>query len=74
MHDVALPALILALGEPKLALERIRLNANNEPNDVMAVIWDPQLDPIRCDDTFQQVVKQLKVTDRRAERVCADET
>ncbi len=74
VHDVALPALILALGEPRLALERIKLNANNEPNDVMAVIWDPQLDPIRCDDMFQQVVKQLKVTDRRAERVCADKT
>ncbi len=72
VHDVALPALILALGEPELALERFKLNAKNEPNDVMAVIWDPQLDPIRCDETFQQVVRQLKVMDRRAERVCVN--
>ena len=70
VHDAALPALILALGEPELALERFKLNANNEPNDVMAVIWDPQLDPIRCDEMFQQVVRQLRVSDRRAERVC----
>ena len=70
-HDLAFPALILALGEPKIALERIKLNANNEPNDVLDVIWELQFDPICCDKVFQEVVDQLKVTDRRAERVPA---
>jgi hypothetical protein len=60
---------ILALGEPELAPERFKLNANSQPDDVMAVIWDPQLDQIRCDQTSQQVLTQLKVSDRRAKRV-----
>ena len=74
IHDGGLPALILALGEPELALERFKLNAMNEPNNVLNIIRDPQLDPIRCEEAFQQVVKQLKVSDRRAERICEDKT
>jgi hypothetical protein len=42
----------------------------NEPNNVLNVIRDPQLDPIRCEEVFQQVAKQLKVSDQRADRVC----
>ena len=70
VHDFVLPALILALGEPELAIERIALNARNEPKDVLDVIWDPQLDPIRCTTAFQQVAEQLNVVDQRAAAVC----
>ena len=69
LHDGGLPALILALGEPELALERFKLNAMNEPNNVLNVIRDPQLDPIRCEEAFQQVAIQLKVSDQRTDRV-----
>ncbi len=70
VHDMALPALILALGEPELAIERIGLNARNEPKDLLDVIWDPQLDPIRCADAFQHAVELLNVADQRAAAIC----
>lgn len=69
--DTVLPALILALGEPELAVERLALNASNEPKNALDVIWDPQLDPIRCTDGFQDVVKRLRIVDKRAEEACA---
>jgi hypothetical protein len=72
VHDKALPALLLALGEPELAIQRLALNAKAAPKNVLDVIWDPQLDPIRCEDAFQQIVTQLKVPDRRADRICRD--
>ena len=71
VEDFALPALILALGEPELALERIALNARNEPKDLLDGIWDPQLDAIRCADVFQQAVEELNIVDRRAAAVCS---
>jgi hypothetical protein len=70
VHDAVLPALLLALDEPELAIERFMLNAKNEPKDVLDVIWDPQLDPIRCDTSFQETVTQMKIVDRRAARIC----
>ena len=70
VHDAVLPALILALDEPELAIERFVLNAKNEPTDVLDVIWDPQLDPIRCDGSFQETVTQLNIVDQRAARIC----
>ncbi len=70
VHDAVLPALILALDEPELAIERFVLNAKNEPKDVLDVIWDPQLDPIRCDVSFQKTVTQLNIVDQRAARIC----
>jgi len=69
--DTVLPALILALGEPELAVERLALNASNEPKNALDVIWDPQLDPIRCMDGFQEVAKNLRIVDKRAEEICA---
>ena len=70
VHDAALPALILALDEPELAIERFVFSAKNEFKDVLDVIWDPQLDPIRCDESFQKTVTQLNIVDQRAARVC----
>ena len=68
--DAALPALFLALDETELAIQRFILNASNEPKDVMDVIWDPSLDRIRCDPSFQSTVRDLNITDWRAKRVC----
>jgi TolB-like protein len=70
VHDAVLPALILAMDEPELAIERFLINARNEAKDVLDVVWDPQLDPIRCDGKFQKTVTQLNVIDQRAESIC----
>lgn len=70
IHDKALPALILALGQPDLALDRFLHSAESEPKDVFDMMWDPGLDVIRCESRFQDVVAQLGVVDYRAERVC----
>ena len=70
VHDAVLPALILAMDEPELAIERFVVNARNEPKDVLDVIWDPQLDPIRCDVSFQKTVTQLNIVDQRATGLC----
>jgi len=72
VHDKVLPALLLALGEPELAIQRLAVNAEAAPKNVLDVIWDPQLDQIRCEDAFQKIVTQLKVHDRRADRICSD--
>lgn len=74
LDDVVLPVLLLALDEPGLALERLALNANNEPRDVLQIIWDPQLDPIRCKQDFRRIAASLKVIDRRAELICPQQT
>ena len=71
VHDSVLPALLLALGEPELAMERLVLNASNEPNDALMTIWDPQLDELRCRASFQQLVSRLNLVDRRAGEICA---
>ena len=48
-------------------------NEMNASDNALNTIWDPKFDPIRCEEGFQQVVKQLKVRDRRAERVCQED-
>jgi len=70
MHDSALPALLLALDEPDIALQRFVSNADNEPKDALVVIWDPMLDAIRCDPSFVSTVTELNVVDWRAVKVC----
>ena len=70
VYDQTLPALLLALGEPELALDRFVLTAEREPKDAMEFFWDPYLDAIRCDAAFQQAAINLKIVDHRATRVC----
>lgn len=53
-----------------LALERSGLNARSEPSDVLGVIWDPQLDSLRCNDAFRRVVHELMLADRRRPPLC----
>jgi TolB-like protein len=70
VEDVELPTLLLALGEPNLAIEQLKINLAIEPRNTLYVIWIPQLDPIRCDSGFQEIVSSLDVVDQRAARIC----
>ncbi len=70
IHDAAIPGLLVKLGEPELALDRLERSATREPKDVFDAIWDPGLDAIRCNDRFQAIVTSLSATDPRAETMC----
>ena len=70
IHDMAIPAVIIALGEPELAIERFVASIEREPKDMQDVIWTKALDPIRCDERFQAQMPRLGIIDNRANRIC----
>jgi len=71
VDDVSLPSLLLAIGEPDLAIERLAFNLGIEPANALYAIWLPQFDPIRCGARFQEIISSFNVVDRRATRICS---
>jgi len=70
VHDTAIPALLIALGRPDLAIVRLAASVANDPDEMMQTIWTPNLDAVRCTPEFQALVPQLGVVDERASRIC----
>jgi TolB-like protein/lipopolysaccharide biosynthesis regulator YciM len=70
LGDVEIPALLVLLGEPELAMDFVERIAAN-PVDLQWGLLMPVLDPIRCQPRFIAVAERLRVVDRRAAQICA---
>ena len=64
------PALLILLGEPKLALALLERLVGEDGSYADWAVMMPALDPIRCDPRFVAVVKQLKTFDPHYAKVC----
>jgi len=63
-------SLIMALGEPEVALDYIERNVDERYSILDWGLVRAASDPIRCDPRFQAAAKKLNVTDVRAATLC----
>jgi len=66
-----MPAMLILLGEPGLALDYLERLAPEIAGTADWTVMLPAMDPIRCDPRFVAVVQRLKTTDPHAPKVCA---
>ncbi len=68
--DGEIPGLLMLLGEPGLALGYVERHASGPFGSLDWAMVDLSMDPIRCDPRFQEVVRNLEITDLRAAKLC----
>jgi hypothetical protein len=68
--DFEIPALLVLLGEPDAALHYLAGAAEVADFDFDGILFDPQLDPIRCDPRFAAIMTRRGRHDVRADQVC----
>ncbi|WP_439640599.1 hypothetical protein [Nevskia sp.] len=71
LEDQVIAALLMMLGEPKLALDYIERIAIETGASMDWAVMLPAMDPIRCEPRFAAVIQNLKTHDPYAAKVCA---
>ena len=62
--------LLLKLGAPELAVQRLALALPLRPDQLGLNIWSINYDPLRCRPDFKALIERFGIPDRRAETVC----
>ena len=70
VHDMVIPALLVALDRNDLAIMRLQALVEQDPDEMMQIIWTPNLDAVRCEPEFQALIPRLRIVDSRAARLC----
>jgi hypothetical protein len=68
--DAEMPALLMLLRAPDLALDYLEQHASEPFGTLDWAMMLPALDPVRCDPRFQAAAKKLSINDLRAAKQC----